>query len=406
MVQDVWKAKGMPYNINKKIANAFAKELWSGTTKGYGKDIIGIDYNSPDYEMLKNLQNSVYQFSAAKNHQQLKALTQALIGDDNKIRNYSQFKQAAYQINDTHVNQWLKTEYNTAISSGQMASKWVQIEANKKTLGILEFDAVMDGRTSDLCASLNGVRKPVDDSFWSKYYPPNHFSCRSTVRQRGGSYSTPDSKIEYPDIPEMFQVNLAKEGLVFPKGHPYFNHVPEDALMSFGDANYSLDTTRELSGAKGSVYESGLANNPDKKFDIRYYREYNLRLDAADKLATHFDKDVFITPELSQADWRTKYFFKDAPFYNKYPDLKIGKEFWEVKSYEGDFSKGKISNMLKSGSGQARNLVFKINHNTDRYFVKNKITLSIKDSPKMQKNIDKILIIDHEGEIYEAFGFK
>lgn len=406
MVELIWKAKGMPANINKKVASAFAKELWSGTTKGYGKDLIGIAYDSPDYEMLKKLQNSIYQFSAAKNHQQLKSLTQALVGDDGKLRSYSQFKNAAFKINDTHVNQWLKTEYNTAICSGQMASKWVEIQANKKTLGILEFDAVMDGRTTDLCRSLNGVRKYVDDPFWKIYYLPNHFGERSTIRQRAGGSITPDSEFERPDIPTMFQTNLAENGLVFPKGHPYFNHVPENALLSFGDANYELDTVRELRGSRGSVYESGLANNPDKQFDQRYYREYSLRVEAADKLATHFEKDVFITPELPQTDWRTPYFFKDSPFYNKYPDLKVAKEFWEVKSYEGSFDKSKISNMLKKGTGQSRNLVFKLNHTIEPEFVKKRIKNSIKDSPKMQKNIDKVLIIDEEGKVYEAFGFK
>lgn len=230
MIEDIWKAKGMPYTINKEVANAFAKELWSGTTKGYGKDFTSIAYNSPDYEMLKNLQNSVYHFSAAKNYQQLKSLTQALIGDNDKLKSYSQFKEAAFAINDTHVNQWLKTEYNTAIASGQMAGKWVGIEANKDRLGMLEFDAVIDGRTTELCYSLNGVLKPVNDPFWNKYYPPNHFGCRSTIRQRSGTYATPDAKIVYPEIPAIFQTNLAKEGLVFPQGHPYFKDVPADVL--------------------------------------------------------------------------------------------------------------------------------------------------------------------------------
>ena len=232
MVEDIWKRKGMPANINKEVAQAFAKELWGGVTKGYGKNLGGgIDYDSPDFEMLKNLQNSVYQFSSAKNYQQLKALTQSLIGDDGKLRSYSQFKQAAFEINDQHVNHWLKTEYDTAIASGQMAGKWADIEANKKTLGMLEFDAVMDNRTSAICASLNGVVKPVDDPFWSQWYPPNHFGCRSTVKQRAGTRATPDDKIVYPDkVPEMFKVNLGKRGLAFPPDHPYFTNLPPEVL--------------------------------------------------------------------------------------------------------------------------------------------------------------------------------
>lgn len=231
MVQGIWKQKGMPETINKPVTKAFAKKLWGGIVEGYGKDLPGIDYDTPDANMLQNLQHSVYSFSAAKNYHQMKALTQALVGDDNKLRTFSQFKKEAFAINDQHVNQWLKTEYNTAIAGGQMASKWVNIQQSKDTLPMLEFDAVMDGRTTELCKSLNSVIRPVDDPFWKQYYPPNHFSCRSTVRQRSGVRSTPVDQIEYPEIPEMFKVNLAERGLAFPKNHAYFKDLPDDVLV-------------------------------------------------------------------------------------------------------------------------------------------------------------------------------
>lgn len=232
MVQDIWKRKGMPETINKPVTAAFAKELWSGVVEGFGKDLPGIDYETPHALMLQNLQQSVYHFSAAKNYQQLKSLTQALVGDDNKLRTYSQFKKQAFAINDQHVNQWLKTEYDTAVAGGQMASKWTAIESSKDTLPMLEFDAVMDKRTTELCASLHGVIRPVDDPFWRQYYPPNHFGCRSTVRQRSGVRSTPIDKIEYPEkMPEMFKTNLAQRGLAFPPGHPYFKGLPDEVLI-------------------------------------------------------------------------------------------------------------------------------------------------------------------------------
>jgi len=402
MVDDVWKQQGMPKTINKKVTQAFAKQLWQGVVKGYTKDLIGISYDSPDYEMLKNLQNNVYHFSAAKNYQQLKALTNALIGDDGKLCSYSQFKKAAYEINDTHVNQWLKVEYDTAVASGQMASKWVDIQRTKGTLGMLEFDAVMDSRTSAICSSLNGVLKPVDDAFWKMYYPPNHFGCRSTIRQRSGGIVTPDDRIDYPEkVPEMFKTNLAANGLVFPKGHPYYNHVPEDALISFGDANYKLDSSREFSGKAGSVYESGIAYDPTKQFDQRYYTEYNMRLNAADSLASHYKTDVFICPDFTAPhdDWRYPYFYKGIEPY-KQPDLLFNKTHWELKGYEGNFSYDKISKMIRRAMKQSDNIILKIEHDINIANVKERAIGFINKSTKA-KGIKKILLIDAKGQVHE-----
>lgn len=235
LANKIWKAKGMPENISKKMVKQFAAEFWQGVTEGYGKDIIGIDYDTPDARMLANLEMNVYGFSAAKNWQQMKSLTQALVtpsGDGgSKLRTYSEFKRASFEINDAHVNHWLKAEYDTAIAGAQMAGKWVEIQANKGTLTMLEFDAVMDQRTSDLCRGFNGLVFPVDHPFWKQYYPPNHFRCRSTVRQRAGGKASDYSKVAIPEgIPEMFKVNLGEQGLIFPPNHNYYTGLPPEVI--------------------------------------------------------------------------------------------------------------------------------------------------------------------------------
>jgi SPP1 gp7 family putative phage head morphogenesis protein len=230
MIKDVWEKQGMPYNLNEDVTSGFIDELFNGVQDGYGSTLVAVDFDTPDYNMLANLQRDVYHFSAAKNYQQLKALTGALIDDDGKLRSFSDFKKAAFDINDQHINQWLQTEYDTAIGSGQMASKWTDITSNTATK-LLEFDAVMDERTSAICSSLNGTVKPVDDEFWNEYYPPNHFNCRSTVRQLNGGNETPSDKIVYPEkVPAMFKVNLAKRGLAFPPDHPYYDGAPQSVF--------------------------------------------------------------------------------------------------------------------------------------------------------------------------------
>lgn len=45
----------------------------------------------------------------------------------------------------------------------------------------LRFDAVGDGRTSEICDELDGKVLPADDPFWLTHTPPLHPNCRSVV---------------------------------------------------------------------------------------------------------------------------------------------------------------------------------------------------------------------------------
>jgi SPP1 gp7 family putative phage head morphogenesis protein len=45
----------------------------------------------------------------------------------------------------------------------------------------LQYIAILDRRTSDVCRSYNGITRPATDTIWERITPPNHFNCRSTV---------------------------------------------------------------------------------------------------------------------------------------------------------------------------------------------------------------------------------
>lgn len=229
MLNQIWTDKGMPPGlVNKKVIILLAEKLWKGAIDGYGNNFGSLDADTPDWNMLLSLQKNVWHFSAAKNYTQLRELSNALIGDDGKLRTESQFRAAAFKINDVQIKQHLSAEYDLAMKGSQMAGKWVDIEADKETLPLLEFDAVVDGRTTELCLSLNGTVLPIDDPFWNIYYPPNHFNCRSGVRQLSSGVIT--KNVPSADIPTMFQTNLAKEGLIYPPEHPYFIDLPHDVI--------------------------------------------------------------------------------------------------------------------------------------------------------------------------------
>jgi len=227
LIRLIYDEGGMPKDLDQAAVNAMAKQLWAGVEKGYNS--VAIDYDTPDKEMIQSLQKDVWQFSGAKNFQQMKAMSEMLVGPDGKLRSFSDFKRAVSPITNDHIT-WLRTEYKTAVASSQMSAKWVRIQRDKELFPLLQFNAVLDDRTTELCKSLDGVVLPVDDPFWRTYYPPNHFNCRSDVRQlrAGEAKITPKDKINYPDLPKMFLTNVAMDGLIFPKESPYYIGLPDE----------------------------------------------------------------------------------------------------------------------------------------------------------------------------------
>ena len=233
MINQVWKDKGMPPGlINEEVTRLVAQKLWTAVTEGYGNDFPAFDWDTPDFNMLKALEENVWHFSAAKNYTELRQLSGALIGPDGKLRTKSQWMEEAFKINDRQFKQYLSAEYELAVSGSQMAGKWVDIQNDKDVFPLLAFDVVMDGRTTELCSSLNGVIVPVDHPYVKSYYPPNHFGCRTTVRKLRSGKITED--LPYPEIPDMFRTNLGEQGLIFPAGHAYFTDLPEEVAQKAG----------------------------------------------------------------------------------------------------------------------------------------------------------------------------
>jgi phage putative head morphogenesis protein, SPP1 gp7 family len=212
--------------IDEKMVKLIAEKLLQAIEEGYGQTFDSVTENTPDFEMMKNLEKNVYQFSAAKNYQQLKTLTLALKDSEGNIISFADFKKIAAQINDQYNKVWLQTEYDTAVGSAQMAGKWVSFAAE----AVLEYATAGDERVRESHALLDGIRKLKTDDFWNKYYPPNGFRCRCNVIESTSDTETPDGEIQKPPVPEMFQVNLAKRGLAFPPKHPYYIGVPKSVL--------------------------------------------------------------------------------------------------------------------------------------------------------------------------------
>jgi len=280
-----------------------SSKLSEAVTEGYGNNLPSVAWDSPDYNMLINLERNVYSFSAAKNYQQLKAMTEAMKDGDN-VRSWSDYRKEVARINDVFNSNWLKTEYNTAISSSQMASKWVQFERDKDIYDNLQYDTAGDKRVRPAHAVLDGVILPKTDHFWDTYYPPNGWNCRCNVRQTmKDATEVPSIDID-STVPKQFRVNLAKAGTVFPKDHAYYKgkadnqsetiQIQRAIMMDWANKNIRDKAVKNEQLGEVNINRRGIEKTLSQRMD-EYYMEKNFML-------FHIEEMLKTAPVVAESD--------------------------------------------------------------------------------------------------------
>lgn len=74
--------------------------------------------------------------------------------------------------------------FRNATQQAYNAGRYAQMEdpTVKRFRPYRMFDAILDGRTSDICTECNGTILPADDPWWDTHSPQLHHACRSSIR--------------------------------------------------------------------------------------------------------------------------------------------------------------------------------------------------------------------------------
>lgn len=112
---------------------------------------------------------------------------------DEAVTNGATFEDFKQTIGKDLEAAWVGTDIKPAlrmsvifaanVQSAYSAGRWRQLTDPDvfAERPVWVYDAVLDGRTSAICKSLDGTTLPADDPFWETHHPPNHFSCRSGI---------------------------------------------------------------------------------------------------------------------------------------------------------------------------------------------------------------------------------
>lgn len=242
LAKAIFEGKVTPTNLPDVVYHFNAEKIVDGIYKGFGKALKDIAYDSPDFKMLNSLRENAYIFSGAKTFQQTLLMTEAMT-DGDKVLSFDDFKSKVEDLNIKFNENYLETEYNTAIASSQNASSWARFEQDADTLPFLTYQTI--GDACEICLPMDGITLPVGDEFWNKFYPPNHFNCFCICLNSDDDANLTNNRVRDNEIERLddlvsntFQTNSGKSGQVFDKDHPYFL-VPEE-YKEFAKDNFGL----------------------------------------------------------------------------------------------------------------------------------------------------------------------
>lgn len=203
-----------PEALSPELIQLLARELWSGVEIGIATEVTE---ESQIYKLISGYKENVFYFSGFKTYHQLRETSLLLFNEAGELKSFTAFLKEVQNINKLYNINYLRAEYDHAVVSGQMAEKWVEFEPE----AMLKFKATIDDHTTEICHSLNGLTKPKSWPGWKKYWLPLHWGERSNIiKTTDDETDEVLSDLENPQ--DMFNGNVAIDGVIFPDTHPYY----------------------------------------------------------------------------------------------------------------------------------------------------------------------------------------
>lgn len=225
------------HNLSIELYGLVGDYLDKALEEGFS---TSFDEGSDFEKTYLKLRSNLWHFGAAKQYTQNREILRSFVAPLETI-DFKDFKGVADQILNNYNDNYLKTEFQTAVANSQSARDWGELEQDD-TIHFIEYITQEDPLVRNSHARLNGATYPKNHSFWNKYFPPNGWNCRCFTINHDEDQK--EKKINNPpefgssDMPKAFEINSGKEKVVFPNSHPYFRVAQGDKV--FRENNYGL----------------------------------------------------------------------------------------------------------------------------------------------------------------------
>ncbi|GIJ93825.1 hypothetical protein [Capnocytophaga stomatis] len=199
----------------------------------------------------------------------------------------------------------------------------------------------------------------VDDPMLKHYFPPNHFNCRTTVRQlRKG---VPTESYAVPDIPDAFKNNPGITGKVFTQKNSYIVNTPSDVLVLAPSLYKENERNKRYEGIDFEAHKIG-------KGVVEIYKHETLKDKQRKQRGNEFAKNKNALTILAERGekYRMLPIVDDDGANPDAINLKTLK-YVDIKVAESSNGKNIVQSAFKEASGQGEDLIIRLLNTPNSY---------------------------------------
>ncbi|MBR1518399.1 MAG: hypothetical protein IJ624_02715 [Prevotella sp.] len=227
-LRNIYRRDFNPHDdIEPNLFNTIAQTLGSAVTEGFSAGSGSAAAPSLGQDpFLHALRHSTDVFAAFKTHRAQNDMAARLLDSNGNLKPFKQWKEEVLPIASHQCNNWLETEYNTAVLRARQAANWQQFQREKDILPNLKWlPSTSPNPGADHRLFWNTIL-PVDHPFWDQHRPGDRWNCKCDLT------STDEQPTDVPSVATQSQPqNTPQSGLksnpgktaeVFSDDHPYF----------------------------------------------------------------------------------------------------------------------------------------------------------------------------------------
>ncbi|MDH6310579.1 hypothetical protein M2451_003331 [Dysgonomonas sp. PFB1-18] len=232
--------------------------------------------NDVDEDFARQFKENAAVFAAFKNHQQTKEIAALMYDNEGKLVPYSQFKKEALKISEKYNEQWLRTEYNTAVRRARAAANFKKFEKTKHLYPNLEYMPTGSTVPRESHEIFVGTILPIDHEVWEWLMPPSDFNCDHSVRATDKEAA--GVPVKPSDWNNIFTGNPAKTAeFINTKETPYYKHTDEALRFDVTAEGKRLykeyeDSKEVYHGADGGYLEIVRQQGNERAKNLKTYK--------------------------------------------------------------------------------------------------------------------------------------